>query len=360
MKPLGLYIHIPYCDSKCGYCDFTSYVGKKNTAVEYIDAVCSELDSYNRPEVDTIYIGGGTPSCLKSGEIYRLMNEVYRRIKLCDNAEISSEANPNSMTAEKAREFSDAGINRLSMGLQSTDDAVLKYIGRLHKACEVEPAIENAINNGIDNISLDLMYSIPHQSIESVRKDMEAVTAYPVKHISAYALRLEHGTPMYKDIDLQPDDDTDREMFEILKNGFESKGFFRYEISNFAKKGYECRHNLKYWRNEQYIGLGAAAHSCYDGYRFGNTANLEAYINRIKNNESAVVSRELAEPETEEIMLRLRLREGISVNNPALKNKKEKIDVLIKHNLAYINKGQLILTDEGLNLHNSVVIHLTD
>ncbi len=358
-ESLGLYIHIPYCKSKCGYCDFTSYVDKWHTLPDYLNALRKEAQWYYGNKVDTVYIGGGTPSCLRDGDIQRLLHDLRTILYIDDQAEISIEANPNSLSRKKAAEFWNAGINRLSIGLQTVQPDLLKSIGRTHVYSDLLEALFSAKEVGFSNINVDLMYALPGEKVEQAIESAEKVSRLPITHISAYALRLERGTPLYGAP--QPDEEQDRAMFYGMKCLFEREGFERYEISNFAKKGYVCQHNLKYWRSQQYIGLGVAAHSCYRGYRYGNTASITGYIKKINSGESAVVQKEPEEKSWEKLMLKTRLCEGISVKElPHNDKMRSFLELLKKNKLAIYKNDTLILTDKGMDIHNTIVLKLLE
>lgn len=355
----GLYIHIPYCQSKCGYCDFTSYTDAWGTLSAYLDALPCEAARYAGCAVDTVYIGGGTPSCLRPGDIARLMEAMRRVFCIAEDAEISIEANPNSLDAQKAQEFFGAGINRLSIGLQAVQGELLKKIGRTHSYADFLRALDVAQAAGFSNISADLMYSLPGQSVAMAEESAAKLSALPVTHISAYALRLERGTPLFGAP--QPDDETDRAMFYAMMARFREAGFLRYEISNFAKEGYACRHNLKYWRGEEYIGLGVAAHSCFRGRRYGNTASIEGYLSKVAAGESAAVQREAAEPALEALMLKTRLTEGIPLGElPRGRRAGAFLQKLLQTGYARVRDGRFCLTDRGMDLHNSVAVELLE
>lgn len=355
--PVGLYLHIPFCEQKCGYCDFVSYVGKEQNMRLYLDAMIKEAEQFRGIAVDTVFIGGGTPSFLPNGSIAWLMDAISEVFHLLPGAECSIEANPNSLTREKASEYRSAGINRISIGLQAVQDGLLKKIGRLHSYADFLNCMDGVIGAGFQNINVDLMYSLPGQSIDQVRESAQGISCLPVAHVSAYALKLERGTPMYGLN--QPDEETDRAMFYAIRDVLADKGIIRYEISNFAKPGYECRHNLKYWMAQEYIGLGAAAHSYFDGKRSSNEERLEEYIGKVlKKGSARVTSLPVLDSAFEHIMLKTRLCRGISMdelpNTPKMKGIIEKLD-----GYGLVTTGDhLCLTDRGLDLQNSVVIEL--
>ena len=360
---LGLYIHIPFCKNKCPYCDFTSYTGKEALQEAYIGSVLKEAAKYREETrtVDSIFIGGGTPSCIKSGLIKKLADGLAEIFHISSDLEFTSEANPNSFSKEKALEFRSAGINRMSFGLQTANAALLKKIGRIHTKEDFLCAVNNALSAGITNINADLMYALPWQTAEEVRETIDFLRDLPLNHVSAYALKIEEGTPFYRsfekgEFDL-PDEDLDREMFYMIADDLTNRGFSRYEISNFAKEGYECRHNLKYWELEDYIGLGVSAHSFYRGERFSNLDSLEDYI---KDPLHAEITRE-KEPDLlfEELMLSLRIKKGLRLS--IFKEDAQKpIKRLMENGLAEIKNDRLILTDHGMDLENSIIVLLSD
>ena len=323
---------------------------------EYVEALAREAEFYAAEQVDSVFIGGGTPSCLEDGAIAKLMDGVQKSISIAPGAEISIEANPNSLTQKKAREYRTAGINRLSIGLQAVQDSLLKSIGRLHTYGDFLLAIEAALAAGFSNINVDLMYSLPHQTVEQVAQSTQALCALPITHISAYALKLERGVPMYGAE--QPDEQTDRAMFYTLRDILAEKGFARYEISNFAKPGYECRHNLKYWRVEEYIGLGVAAHSFYQGMRFSNDESIGRYLAALRRGKRAEISRMKADLPFERIMLKTRLAEGLPAEEiPGSDGMRRSLAKLQKMGLCTLGE-RLVLTDRGMDLQDGVVLEL--
>lgn len=349
----GLYIHIPFCERKCLYCDFPSYAGCLSDADRYIDAVIAESAKYEGFAPDTVFIGGGTPSVLPAGKLQRLIDGIRRYIDFKNVTEFSSEANPNSFDAQTAQEFAEIGINRLSLGLQTAEPRLLKRIGRLHTAEDFTGAVHCAIDAGITNINADLMYSLPGQTTEDIEHTLSFVLSHPLSHISAYALKLEEGTPLYREAPPLPDEDTDREMFRMVCDRLSENGFHRYEISNFAKDGCECKHNLVYWRVEDYVGLGAGAHSCYQGMRFSNPRTIEAYLAG-EHGEN-----EPAEPNFEKIMLGTRLTEGIDASLlPDTAKMRAFLGLLEKNGMANIADGRFILTHRGMDIQNEILAEL--
>ncbi len=352
----GLYIHIPYCASKCAYCDFVSYVGREDTMEAYLCAVVAEARKYAGATVDTVYIGGGTPSFLKTGCVSRLLEGVAKYIRIDWDAEVSLEANPNSLCPEKAREYKRTGVNRLSIGLQTIQDRLLKTIGRTHVYADFLRALDAALAAGIANINADLIYSLPGEQIRDALESAETLSRLPLTHVSAYALKLEKGVPLYGAA--LPGEAADRAMFYAVKQVLEDAGFARYEISNFAKKGYACAHNLKYWRVEEYIGLGAAAHSFYQGVRYANTKELDTYIAHAAQPDGAVCYREPAEPLFEKIMLKTRLCEGIGrMELPGTGKFDAALARMASFGLCRVG-DRVTLTDKGMDLHDFFVTEL--
>ena len=324
-KPLGLYVHIPFCRSKCDYCDFCSIVPNSNSVVEhYTDALILQMEDYSarlRPYlIDTVYIGGGTPTSLDEKRLSRIIENIYRNFKIAKKAEFTVEANPATCDAKSLRRLRKLGVNRLSMGLQSVHDNELRALGRIHTFADFRETYEAARTAGFDNVSLDLMYGIPEQTEKSFAQTLSAVTALEPDHISMYALKIEDGTPFAhrKDSLVLPDEDA---QFSMYMNGVEylaSRGFERYEISNFARGGRYSKHNLKYWHCEEYFGLGAAAHSFLDGERISTTKNIRDFIDGLEiiNNDINVIDSKVAVKgealADDYVMLAMRLSEGVN------------------------------------------------
>lgn len=309
----GLYIHIPYCRQKCKYCDFVSYPCMEETADEYIKALEREADEYRGEKIDTIFLGGGTPSLLSPYQTEKICKICFETFNVSNSYEFTSEANPGTLNNDKIRAMLDGGINRLSLGVQSFNDDELKKIGRIHNGKDAYNTICNAEKIGFKNISLDLMTSLPGQTENTLKKTLETAVNLPVKHISAYSLILEDGTILEKEYSkgliTLPNEDDDRKMYEYVVSFFEQNGFNQYEISNFARDGYESRHNIKYWTGEEYIGLGVAAHSYLGDVRFYNTNDVNDYINGSKR-EVTHLSKE--DKISEFMITGLRMKKGIS------------------------------------------------
>lgn len=319
MSGLGVYIHIPFCIRKCRYCDFCSFENRESDFYSYTDELCRRIRSFAAEHseacVETVYFGGGTPTLLPTDCFLRLMNELRGAFRIADCAEITAECNPATADEEKLRAMRYMGINRLSIGLQSANENELDLLGRLHSFEDFRISFECARRAGFDNISVDLMYGIPEQTLESFKNTLCRVIELAPEHISAYGLKIEEGTAfgvMRSSLAL-PDEDEEFAMYTACRELLMANGYNRYEISNFAKEGRESRHNLRYWRLEDYIGFGVAAHSCVNRVRFGNSRDIEAFL----RGEDIVSEREsISEEERvcEYVMLGMRLCEGISTD----------------------------------------------
>lgn len=299
----GLYIHIPFCLSKCPYCDFYSERYSRSLANEYAEAVKRNLEFYN-DTYDTVYFGGGTPVLLAEE-----IGGILEKVRTADNAEITVEANPCVTEKKRLEALLSGGVNRISFGVQSLDENELRFLGRRHSAQQAVEAIELAYKTGFENISADLMLGLPSQKKESVSHSVKVLSGLPVSHISAYLLKIEDGTP-FSQMDIAvPGDEEMSEIYLHTCEELEKHGFTQYEISNFAKKGFECAHNLKYWRCEEYLGIGAAAHSYYNGVRFCTERSIDKFIS------APVQFTEITDDEPggfdEFAMLKLRLTEGL-------------------------------------------------
>ncbi len=287
---LGLYIHIPFCVKKCDYCDFLSAPATEEMKGRYVDALITEIKScssyYSNYEVQTLFFGGGTPSCLEAVQIEKIMKALSDNFRLNkEEMEASIEINPGTITEEKLKAYKKAGINRLSFGLQSVNDAELRKLGRIHTYEQFKENYLLARTLGFTNINVDLMSALPEQTLNSWENTLRTILALEPEHISAYSLIVEEGTRFYDrysegsaDYILLPDEDTDRGMYHRTKELLKDHGYERYEISNYAKKGFECRHNSSYWVGTDYLGLGLGASSLIEGVRFSKEDNLKQYI----------------------------------------------------------------------------------
>lgn len=366
MKKIGLYVHIPFCAKKCDYCDFISYCEKNDKIEEYIKVlkqeINSELEKVSEYGVATIYIGGGTPSYIDSKYILEILELIKSKIDL-KNTEITIEVNPGTVTEEKLLDYKKAGINRLSIGLQETNNELLKQIGRIHTYEEFLETYNLAINTGFENINVDLMIGLPSQSIKNIKESLNKVISLNPEHISVYSLILEEETKLYKkyennEIEL-PDEELERNMYWYVKNTLENNGYNHYEISNFSKKGYESKHNMNCWEQKEYIGFGLNAHSYVDGIRYSNTENLEQYIE--DSNKIIHEKQTIEDMKKEYMLLGLRKIEGVSiqkfeekfVENPIFLFRNE-LNKLVEQELLEVDGDIIKLTNKGLDLANIV------
>ena len=372
----GIYIHIPFCVRKCSYCDFISFANKENLIDSYVKALKKEIEKFNfsKFNVTTLYLGGGTPSYLDAKYITEILNLIKN--KLANNKtswkdiEITIEVNPGTVTKEKLKAYKMAGVNRLSIGLQSTSNRLLKQIGRIHTYEDFLDTYNMAKDLGFDNINVDLMIALPNQTIEDIKESLEKIIFLNPNHISVYSLIVEEGTLISKWLDEGkielPSDDEERRMYWYVKNFLELHGYNHYEISNFSKKQKESKHNLNCWNQEEYIGFGLAAHSYIDDTRFCNISNLEQYIENIENNELNR-NREIEEQQTKEdmkkefMMLGFRKIEGVDISkfkekyqeNPLYLYRKE-LNKLAAEGLIEVDLNNIKLTNKGLDLANLV------
>lgn len=296
MKSIGLYVHIPFCKTKCPYCDFNTYEGIEMLMTPYVDALCKEITLWGNvighTKVETVFFGGGTPSFIGSDQIQHIMDTVTGSFQLNNATEITLEINPDDATSQKLEAFIESGINRLSFGVQSLDDGILKGIGRRHSAKDAVDAYNMAKVAGFKNINLDLMYGLPNQTMVEWVETLNCAIGLQSEHISAYCLTLEGGTPMEKQVQQghlpTPDPDLAAEMYLETINLLKNHGYIHYEISNWAQKDKYSSHNLKYWGNEMYLGVGPKAHSYLDQYRFYQVKSPKAYINKVHEWEETV------------------------------------------------------------------------
>ena len=316
--PLELYVHIPFCVRKCQYCDFLSGPSDEETNDRYIEALLKEIRAAEHTEdyeIVSVFIGGGTPSALKAEAIASIMRTLQEQFFFCEDAEVTIEANPGTVDLEKLTIYRNVGINRLSLGLQSTDAEELKLLGRIHSYEEFLKSYEWAREAGFSNINIDLMFAIPGQTGEAWRQHLYQVAELNPEHISAYSLIIEEGTPFAEqNLDL-PDEDTEYQMYEDTAEILERYGYRQYEISNYAKQGYMCRHNAGYWQRREYLGFGLGASSLYRGMRFSNTRRMQEYLKESRNPDQirkdvTVLSRN--ERIEEFMFLGFRMTEGIS------------------------------------------------
>lgn len=359
---LGIYIHVPFCAKKCAYCDFYSACYSKQQAELYVAAVLRNLHHYSDKSTitDTLYFGGGTPSLLSAEHIASIITCVRSSFNLSSDAEITLEANPGTLSPDKLSQLHDSGINRLSFGVQSMRDDELKILGRTHSAERAEKAVMDAAAAGFSNISCDLMIALPGQNTASMECSIKRMTMLPIQHISAYILKVEDGTPFDRpEIHSQlPDEDTSAQMYLRMAELLEQHGFMQYEVSNFAFSGYESRHNSRYWKCQDYIGIGPSAHSCYKGLRFAVSPDLSAFI------ASDIQTTEVTDDKpcgfSEYAMLRLRLKEGLMLER-VLEHRadiEKKIPALLNAGYITYENGCVSLTRSGFLISNQVIEYL--
>lgn len=369
---IGIYIHIPFCKAKCYYCDFNSFACRDELVPAYFSALKKEIASYGEKlkdvKIKTIFIGGGTPSAVDAQYIYEVLSFLHQEFAVDNKAEISIETNPGTLTGEKLERYREVGINRLSIGLQAWQDAILEKLGRIHTSYEFEQTFTLARKVGFDNINVDLIFGIPGQTLEDWRQTLEKVTAFEPEHLSCYSLKIEEDTVFGDKLEkgeLVPiDDDIDREMYGFCKEYLKYRGYGHYEISNFAKPGFKCRHNLIYWSAEEYIGFGAGAHSFFQSARFNNIYDPKEYIDRLKLDGKISENIEFIdrkESMTEFMILGLRLVDGVRMedfknrfNEDILNVYGSQIDKMLKKELLTVKGGKIALTSLGLDYANQV------
>ena len=361
MKGLGLYIHIPFCVSKCKYCDFYSIPAVQEQEKErYIEALCKHMSEYKlqakNHAVTSIYFGGGTPSLLSDKQMKVIMKAVKKNFNISQRCEISMEVNPGTVDEEKLCAFKKLGINRLSIGAQSFDEKELSVCGRIHSPKDIYDCVKNARNAKFDNVSLDLIYGLPEQTKEGLFKNLEQAFSLDVDHISLYGLKIEDGTPFWYDrhsLKL-PDEDTESEMYFEAVDILRMAGFRQYEISNFAKKHKACKHNLRYWNCDEYLGFGPAAHSYFGGKRFSFKRDIKLYCDSF--DENVKVSETLIDeyvdipPQArvaEYVMLRFRLFEGVNLAKFYKRFGRSFEEMYYDKMRPYINSGHIVKTKTG-------------
>ncbi len=359
MNTLGLYIHVPFCGKKCRYCDFYSVSYTKSNADAYTDAVLRNIKHYSDKTavLDTVYFGGGTPSLLSAEQIFQFIAHIKTYFDLSGNAEITLEANPNTLTYEKLAKFREIGVNRLSIGVQSMLDDELKLLGRTHTAERAVKSVYDAEKAGFCNISCDLMTALPDQTTEKLKLSIDRMAELPIQHISAYILKIEKDTSFdCKEIrNSVPNDDETAELYMTMTERLREKGFLQYEVSNFSKPGFESRHNCRYWKCLDYIGIGPSAHSCYKGKRFAAVPDIKAFI------DSPVQHTEITDSSPcgfeEFSMLRLRLAEGLDLKDVEAHRSaiEKKIPPLIEAGYVKYNGDKVSLTEKGFLMSNSVI-----
>ena len=375
MNRLSLYLHIPFCVKKCYYCDFLSAPCKEETRQEYVEVLCMEIVQkaklYKDKIVDTIFFGGGTPSLLSAEQMKRIMETVRQEFRVLAEAEISMEVNPGTVSLEKLKAYKEYGINRLSIGLQSANNEELKVLGRIHTWEVFENTWKQVRELDFSNVNIDLMSALPGQTLESYESTLRKVLALKPEHISAYSLIIEEGTQFYEwfgeDNSKLPDEITDRRMYEMTRTLLEEYGYHRYEISNYALKGYECKHNVGYWKRKDYLGLGLGSASLLSNVRSSNVSELAEYLKLNWRTEKEELS---IQDQMEEFMfLGLRMMEGISClefEQQFGKSLKEvygtQIAKLEKQGLLRYHQetDRYALTLQGIDVSNQVFVEFID
>lgn len=380
-ESLSIYIHIPFCNSKCKYCAFISTVASEDDKKRYFTDLLNEVKLQARTyakhySVASIYIGGGTPSCLDNYYIRDLLACLYKNFAVKNTAEITIEINPNSVDKTKIREYVLSGVNRFSIGLQSISPKILKDMGRTHTMLDFQKVVNEIREYGIKNISADLIIGYPGQKLIDIKETLAFLIKMQIPHISTYMLQVEQGTKLKTLVDkgvvALPDEDLVVEMYDYIFETLSKLGYNRYELSNFAKPTYESYHNSVYWQRKDYLGLGLAAHSYIDGTRFANTENIVKYADYIENKQEVPIemSKTLTEEELKEefVMLSLRTKDGVNLDeykeifneNLAFK-KKATIASLIKHGfLLLTNNNHLVCTNKGFLVLNQLILELID
>ena len=373
---MGLYVHIPFCSKKCDYCDFVSYSMNNKAQQMYLEALFAEIDRVKNKFMDktfnTIFIGGGTPSVVYEGFIVSLARKLFSSFHFTEKVEFSIEVNPSSFTREKFFEYVQAGINRISVGVQCLDAKLMAKHGRVQELDKIEETFKILNDSEFANVNTDIMIGLPGQSINSILETASFLVHNRVKHISAYSLQIEKNTVLYNKMREGLIKKTkERKIinaYNKLTDYLESEGFKRYEVSNFARAGYECAHNKKYWNETNYLGLGVSAYSYIDGYRYYNTKRLDTYLDYLSQGKSPVYSKEYVsdkERRTERIMLSLRTAKGLDLEQfkqdfkeDLLKTREEEIVKLIKLNMITIEDGYLKLVKDNFYVSNSIIVEL--
>ncbi|MBR5302208.1 MAG: radical SAM family heme chaperone HemW [Clostridia bacterium] len=379
METISLYIHIPLCVKKCAYCDFASFAGRMGQRDRYVQAVCREIRAqaafFGKRNVATVFFGGGTPTLLSGDQVQLIMDTVRRSFNVLPDAEISMEGNPGTLSAENLRAYRAAGVNRLSLGVQSMDDGLLAAIGRIHTAEDAKKAVHMARDAGFDNLNLDLMYGLPGQRAAQWEETLRRAIGLGPDHMSCYSLILEEGTQLFDSVNAGtcaplPDENEMEKMDALTLRLTKEAGYGQYEISNFAKEGKQCRHNIVYWECLPYLGVGLNAHSDMDGRRFYNPASWEDYLAMA---ESEGLSREQegnstpAERMFERMMMGLRQTRGVDAVRFArdfglavAQVWPDTIEQMTQRNLIDSNKERIFLTARGMQVMNGVLVSLME
>ena len=357
----SLYIHIPFCEHICPYCDFTKLFYFSKFSKPYLKALFKEIDSYHLKKMETIYIGGGTPTSLNNIEFETLLKKVSNLLK--DGGEFTCEANVENLTPQKLSLMARYGVNRLSIGIQSTHDERLSQIGRFHTFEKAREVIQKARDAGFKNINVDLMYGFPGQTLDEVKDDVKNILSLNTEHVSIYSLIVESGTLFFLKNIREQNSDESRQFYDTILSLMRDAGYERYEISNFSKPGYESRHNLVYWHNQEYYGVGLGASGYVNGVRYKNTPNLEKYLAGNYVSETEIVDQKLLREYF--LITHLRLKDGFDIEEykdlfqeDFTEKYKAIIDEYIHENLAQICDGKFAFTDDGLMVMDRLILRL--
>ena len=366
---MGLYVHIPFCSKKCDYCDFVSYSMNIEAQQKYLEALKQEIDSlslkFSSKKFNSLYIGGGTPSFVFEGFIRELTKKIFSSFCFVEGFEFTIEVNPSSVSEAKLLEYMQAGVNRVSMGVQCLDAKLLRNLGRIQSIENIDNAFKLLHKMKFINIGSDVMIGLPNQTVKSVKQTIKYLIKQNVKHISVYTLQIENHTLLFDRVQqgkVKPlSDEMCLKMYNMVYKMLKKAGFIRYEVSNFAKPTFESMHNFKYWNEVEYLGLGVSAHSYIGNYRFCNTKRLDKYIENIEIGELPIESKEylnFEERRTERIMLSLRLASGLDFKEDLLKSRADSIKSLEEMNLIKIENGFLKLTEDSYYISNSIIMEL--
>lgn len=373
---LGIYVHIPFCEKKCDYCSFVSFKCDEQVKEKYVCYLLKEMEMYKQSlkdyVIDTIFIGGGTPSCLRSKSIKNIVDYLANNFNVESSAEITVECNPNSITLDKLREYKLAGVNRISIGLQAYNNKLLKLIGRLHTKKDFDDAIKNARKVGFENISVDLLLGLPKQKLADVSYELKHLVKLKIPHISCYGLIVEDGTKLCKNLENKvytlPSEEKASKMYSYTLNYLKKHGINRYEVSNFSKPNFESKHNLKYWNMQEYVGFGLASHSFFQDKRWENFSSFKEYFESIDAGKCPVKNSEqetLESLKEEYIMTELRKQSGINLKEyekwfeeDLLVVKATEIAELFSQKLIDIHNGNLFATNKGFEFLNKIILDL--
>ncbi|MBN2795989.1 MAG: radical SAM family heme chaperone HemW [Clostridia bacterium] len=374
MNPISLYLHIPFCVKKCGYCDFLSFEYQPHEIEKYVSYLIKEIKLYgneiHRP-VRSIFFGGGTPSLLSGQMMVDIMNQIKGSFEILPDAEISMEMNPGTVDRDTLKAYQSAGINRISLGVQTLEDNLLKVLDRIHDVQEVKESVKLIHEVGIRNFNLDLMFGLPGQTLENLSHTVAEMIRLGPTHISAYSLKFEEGTPFFESLKkgelTEVEDEIDREMYHYIETKLFEEGFLQYEISNFALPGKACQHNLVYWEKEDYLGIGLGSHGYHLNKRYHNAETFEAYFALIDKNMLPIVFQEEIDGDEdifEYIILNLRLNKGLGLEKFFIKygfqfidQYKAIVDSLLKEGLLKLENDYVALTSRGRDLSNQVFIN---